>query len=305
MKTAIKKHLLGRPSRAARRFNAVQAFTLIELLVVIATLAVLSVIFLPALAGSRAQPRVAACAANFRQWAVSVNLYANDHLDWLPRFDWNSGGGYYLRDVSTNMVTNLGPYGLTVPMWFCPVRPNEFDAIEATFEQLFPGRTISSLADLQAVLNNNPYKDTILNHNWWVPRSPVVPAMPANGSSYSDGSLYPPDPTVYKLLLTLYPWLNGTPVGMYGFPTRLHDNAAAHVPFISDLAGSSVNGSGFSKPPTGKASSNPADCSPNTAHFVNGVLLGVNAAYADGHVEAHNQNQMNCGYNQGDPYWFY
>ena len=99
MKTAITKYLLRRPSSTARRFNAVPAFTLIELLVVIAMLAVLSAMFLPALAGSRAQPRVTACAANFRQWAVSVNLYANDHLDSLPRFDWNSGGGNFLQDV--------------------------------------------------------------------------------------------------------------------------------------------------------------------------------------------------------------
>lgn len=303
MKTNLKKQIPEWPARAARCFNTVRAFTLTELLVVIATLAVLSVVLLPALAGSRAQPKVTACAANFRQWAVSVNLYANDHLDWLPRFDFSGGGGAYLWDVSPSMVTNLGPYGLTVPTWFCPVRPNEFDNDERTFEQLFPGRVISGLDDLQALFNNNPYRECIIHHNWWVPRSPVVPAMPP--SSSNPGSLYPPDPTVYSLLLVLYPFMNGTPVGMYGFPTRLHDNAAAHVPFVSDKAGSSVNGKGLLLPQSGKASYHPSDCSPNTAHFVNGVLLGVNAAYADGHVESHNPSQMNCGFDQSDPYWFY
>jgi len=300
MKTAIKKHLLGWPSRAARRFNAVQAFTLIELLVVIATLAVLSVVLLPALAGSRAQPRVTACAANFRQWAVSVNLYANDHLDWLPRFDWNSGGGYYLRDVSTNMVTNLGPYGLTVPMWFCPVRPDEFDGAERSCEIAF-GHPLNTIQDLQAAFNNNKYGDCIINHNWWVQRAQVANPPP--------NSLFPPDmysdPSTFATILALNPWMKNTPVGMYGYPKKLHDNAAAHVPFISDRASSSMNGGGFAKPLTGRSSYNPKDCSPNTAHFVNGVLLGVNAAYADGHVEAHNQIQMNCGYIQNDPYWFY
>ena len=286
MKTAIKKHSIRWPSRAARRINAVQAFTLIELLVVIATLAVLSAILLPALAGSRAQPRVTACAANFRQWAVSVNLYANDHLDSLPRFDWNGGGGSYLWGVSTNMVNGLGPYGLTVPMWFCPVRPDEFDAAQTSY-----GHPIITLVDLTASFGHNFYNECIINHNWWVQRS------------QGGAPLYPPDPT--PLMLALNPWVKNTPAGIYGFPKRLHDNAAAHVPFISDKAGSSSLGSGFAAPQSPPASTNPNSCSVNTAHFVNGVLLGVNAAYADGHVEAHNQNQMNCGYSQGDPYWFY
>ena len=134
MPTDIIQHLRERPAPAARSVDVIHAFTLIELLVVFATLAVLSVIFLPALAGSRAQPQVTACAANFRQWAVSVNLYANDNLDRLPRFDWNGAGGSYVWAVSTNFISNLAPYGLTVPMWFCPVRPSEFDATEKTSE---------------------------------------------------------------------------------------------------------------------------------------------------------------------------
>ncbi len=300
MKTAIKKHPLVWPSWTARRFNALQAFTLIELLVVIATVAVLSAMLLPALAGSRAQPKTTACTANFRQWAVSVNLYANDHLDWLPRFDWNGGGGNYLWDVSTNMVNALGPYGLTVPMWFCPVRPDEFDAAERSCEQAF-GHPLNTIQDLQAVFNRSSFGESIINHNWWVQRAQRENPPPT--------SLYPvdmySDPITFSSILAVYPWLKSTPVGMYGYPKKLHDNAAAHVPFISDKAGSSMNGAGFAKPTTGKASMTPNDCSPNTAHFVNGVLLGVNAAYADGHVEAHSQNQMNCGYIQNDPYWFY
>ena len=288
MKSAIKKRLPEWPSRPARFLNTGRAFTLIELLVVVVTVAVLSVVLLPALAGSRAQPRVTACAANFLQWAVSVNLYANDHLDSLPRFDWNGGGGNYLWDVSTNMINALGPYGLTVPMWFCPVRPNEFDAVQ---KQL--GRPIVTLVDLTASFaNNNNFNECIINHNWWVQRTSTGgPVFPLDW----DPRLGPPQ------------GLSG-PVVLYGYPKRLHDNAAAHVPFISDKAGCSSNGDGFAAPASPPASANPKSCSINTAHFVNGVLLGVNAAYADGHVEAHNQSQMNCGYNQGvpnGPYWFY
>jgi len=294
MKTVIRKHFHGWPPHTGRLFNSGRAFTLVELLVVIATLAVLSVIFLPALAGSRAQPRVTACAANFRQWAVSVNLYANDHLDWLPRFDWNGGGGKYLWDVSPNMVSNLAPYGLTVPMWFDPARPTELDTVAQNFQNKY-GRPMSSIEDLQASFNINSYGEAIIVHNWWVQRSQSIPAFSA--------SMYPPDATTDPAFLTLFSWMRGTPVGMYGFPRKVHDNAAAYVPFISCKAGS---GQGFVRPQSGKASRDPNDCSPNTAHFLNGVLLGVNAAYADGHVETHNIQQMNCGYDQGEViFWFY
>ena len=293
----IKKH--SWPAPVPRRFHAIPAFTLIELLVVIATLAVLSLVLLPALARSRAQPQVAACTANFRQWAVSVNVYANDHLDSLPRFDWPSGGGEFIDDVATNMVSDLAPYGLTVPNWFCPVRATEFDAAEANL-----GRPINTIQDLQASFDKNPYLEAIINHNWWVQRSGTYPSVALS-------SLFPPDYTTAAPLsqaqfLATHPWLLGTTLGIYGTPKKLHDSGAAHTPFISDKAGSSNYGQGLSAPLGGKtASTNPDTCAPNTAHFFNGVLFGVNAAYADGHVEAHSPSQMVCGYSQGDPYWFY
>jgi prepilin-type processing-associated H-X9-DG protein len=108
--------------------------------------------------------------------------------------------------------------------------------------------------------------------------------------------------------------LIGTPIGKYGYPYKLHSKAAAQVPFISDKACSTMYastgayGMGATVPPaSGVASADPKDTCPNTAHFVNGVLQGVNAAYADGHVETHNQANMLCGYvtSGGDPYWFY
>ncbi len=299
MKTAITKYLLRRPSSTARRFNAVPAFTLIELLVVIAMLAVLSAMFLPALAGSRAQPRVTACAANFRQWAVSVNLYANDHLDSLPRFDWNSGGGNFLQDVSINFIPNLAPYGLTIPMWFDPVRPDEYDSLaQPTAMGHFP----TSIEELNNYLSRQ-FNECVLHYNWWVQRCPVSPP--------NANSIFPPDmyssPVNWANIVALNPWIKTTPVANYGLPKKLHDNAAAHLPFVSCLSASALGqaGNGLADSVTGKASSNPADQCANVAHFDNGVFLGVNAAYADGHVESHNPSQMNCGYLQGGIFWFY
>src|SRR6516165_6653498 len=77
------------------------AFTLIELLVVIATMAVLAVMLLPALAGTKTQSKTTACTARFRQWAASANLYANDHQGWLPAFAPGEGGAF-AWDVGTN-----------------------------------------------------------------------------------------------------------------------------------------------------------------------------------------------------------
>ena len=95
------------------------AFTLIEFLVVIATLGLLAVMIPTALARSSAQPKSAACAARFRQWAVSANLYAIDHQDLFPSGD-ASGGGSYARDVGTNLCNALYPYGMAVPDGFVP-----------------------------------------------------------------------------------------------------------------------------------------------------------------------------------------
>jgi prepilin-type N-terminal cleavage/methylation domain-containing protein len=58
-------------------------FTLIELLVVVATIAILAVLLLPALAGTRQNAQVIGCLANQKRLAAAWLMYARDNNDVL------------------------------------------------------------------------------------------------------------------------------------------------------------------------------------------------------------------------------
>ena len=68
------------------------AFTLIELLVVIAILAAL---LLPSLANGMKKATQAGCASNFRQIHIALQMFVDDHADYLPPSPDNApaGGG--------------------------------------------------------------------------------------------------------------------------------------------------------------------------------------------------------------------
>lgn len=282
----------GSAARHRSRFTRV-AFTLIELLVVLATMAVLAVMLLPALAGTQTQSKATACSARYRQWAASANLYANDNRGWLPTFN-PYGGGSFAWDVGTNMLNALLPYGMDVPDYFCPMRPAQWDAANQwvqTHAPPPPPLAIQNINSLRRYFSRNFPGECQINDNYWVPRS-------NNGGSttfpvdYSHKPLKPPWASVS----------NPPTSSIYGWPQRLHDIAVPYVPFVSDAAGSGQS-SGLNSPYP--ASPYITNLAPNTAHFVNGTLIGVNCAYADGHVASHTPDQMRTAYSQGISFWFY
>ena len=291
--------------------NKLSAFTLIELLVVLATVVILGVL-LPALAGTQVESKVTACKARYRQWAASANLYANDNQGWLPLRPGaaapTSAGGYAV-DVSTNLLDALYPYGMNVPQYFCPMRPSEWDAANAwglngsVWAPPILRHPIQSINDLELYLNYP--SECRINDNYWVKRP--------YGSS---GVMYPNSDIYMTLPSKAWPiWLRqgGTPTFlMYGWPQRLHDKAAPYVPFVSDSAGQiqpNKGGGGLIPNPNWNGVvGDPSEISPNTAHFVNGTLLGVNLAFADGHAASHAPDQIRCVYqdlNTGQSLWFY
>lgn len=263
------------PSREHFRSRAVRrdAFTLIELLVVIAIIAILAALLLPALSSAKLRAKVINCTSNYRQWGVVASLYANDDAQGrLPSWPVASAQKQPW-DVSTNMPAQLFPLGAIVPLWFCPVRPAEFQFVSDQFKTIF-NRPIATAEDVGTALKlpHRPGAPStsfpVLYHSWWVPRK---------FNEFS--SMEFPSPA------------SGTCRAADGWPVKTTDALAARQPIISDYCYSSAGDT-------------------NVAHVLSGHPAGnrlhsVNVTYGDGHVETHPRGKVQWQYMGGNGTAFY
>ena len=160
---------LGPRRPAPRQF--LRAFTLIELLVVIAIIGILASLLLPTLGRAKFKAKVTLCTSNYKQWGVAIMTYAADFNGDFP--SWNMPGtGANTWDVPVQLIPGMSAYGMTVPMWFCPVRPTAANNINA-WCQANLGRSLQSTTDLSTYYaQNTPWNWFVIleGHNWWIPR---------------------------------------------------------------------------------------------------------------------------------------
>jgi prepilin-type N-terminal cleavage/methylation domain-containing protein len=139
-------------------------FTLIELLVVIAIIAILASLLLPVLSAAKEKGYRAQCINNFKQLAVAIQTYADDHGDQLPGPVWQ---GFY-ENYDDMDYKRLSYYiaiyiGLPAPQLTaqdnmlarCPSAARHWTSAPANTPPMATGMPLSYIASIQVTNINS------------------------------------------------------------------------------------------------------------------------------------------------------
>jgi prepilin-type N-terminal cleavage/methylation domain-containing protein/prepilin-type processing-associated H-X9-DG protein len=160
-----------------------RAFTLVELLVVIAIIAILASLLLTALSVAKEKSGRAQCINNFKQLALGIQMYADDHGDQLPGSVWQGFWENYDNVDSKRLSYYIASYmGLPAPqatpqdntLARCPSAARHWIAADPETPPMSTAMPVSYIAST-AVTNINtgvvswpfgyPYSSPPFNHD--------------------------------------------------------------------------------------------------------------------------------------------